>query len=171
MDRDAASLWKGEKRMRVLVISDSHRRRPTLEAVEMVCQGPNAPDLVVHLGDHIGDARWLRERIKQPIIAVPGNCDWSDEPAERVENLGGVDVLMMHGHTRGVKMSLMSLACLAQEKGVRAALFGHTHAPYMAYEYGVLLLNPGALQDEKCALLEIEKGEIRGRLLNINKIC
>lgn len=157
--------------MRILVVSDSHRRRTTMEDVVTVCSGPNAPDMVIHLGDHIGDARYIQERIRQPVIAVPGNCDWSDEPAERIENLGGVDVLMMHGHTRGVKMSLISLACLAQEKGVKAALFGHTHAPYLAYEYGILLLNPGSLYEEKCALLEIEKGEIRGRLMNINKLC
>ena len=157
--------------MRVLVISDSHGRRTTMEDVVTVCSGPYAPDLVVHLGDHIGDARYIRQRIKQPVLAVPGNCDWSDEPAERVENLGGVDVLLLHGHTRGVKMSLISLACLAQEKGVKAALFGHTHAPFLGYEYGILLVNPGSLRDEKCAVLEIDKGEIRGRLYNINKLC
>ena len=157
--------------MRILVISDSHRRRSALEAVEMVCRSSNAPDLVIHLGDYIGDARYIRERISQPVIVVPGNCDWSDEPEERVENLGGAVVLLLHGHTRGVKLSLMSLACLAQEKGVKAALFGHTHAPFLGYEYGILLVNPGALKDEKCAVLEIEKGEIRGRLLNINKVC
>ena len=157
--------------MRILVISDSHGRKTTMEDVVTICQGANAPDMVIHLGDHIGDARYICERVKQPVLAVPGNCDWSDEQAERVENLGGVNVLLMHGHTRGVKSSLMSLACLAQEKGVRAALFGHTHAQYMAYEYGVLLVNPGALRDEKCAILEIEKGEIRGRLTDVNKLC
>jgi len=36
--------------MRVLVISDSHGRRTTMEDVVTVCSGPNAPDLVVHLG-------------------------------------------------------------------------------------------------------------------------
>lgn len=157
--------------MRILVISDSHNRRSTMEDVVTVCSGANAPDMVIHLGDHIGDARYIRQRVSQPVLAVPGNCDWSDEPAERVENLGGVNVLICHGHTRNVKMSLISLVCLAQEKGVKAALFGHTHAPYMAYENGVLLVNPGALWDERCAILEIDRGEIRGRLLKIDKLC
>lgn len=157
--------------MRILVISDSHGRRSTMEDVVTVCNGANAPDMVIHLGDHIGDARYIRERISQPVLAVPGNCDWSDEPAERVENLGGVNVLICHGHTRGVKMSLMSLACLAQEKGVKAVLFGHTHAPYIAYEYGILMVNPGALKDEKCAVVEIIRGEVLAQLMNINKLC
>ena len=157
--------------MRILVVSDSHGRRTTMEDVVSICQRPGAPDMVIHLGDHIGDARQIREKVRQPVLAVPGNCDWSDEEAERVENLGGVNVLICHGHTLRVKQTLLPLACRAQEKGVRAALFGHTHAPYMAYEYGILLLNPGALKDEKCAMLEIENGEIRAQLMNLDKLC
>ena len=157
--------------MRILVISDSHGRRSTLEDVVTICDQPGAPDMVIHLGDNISDARYLRQRVRQAVLAVPGNCDWSDEEAERVENLGGVNLLICHGHTLRVKQTLLPLACRAQEKGVRAALFGHTHAQYMAYEYGVLLLNPGALKDEKCAILTIEQGEIRGELTNVNKFC
>ncbi len=157
--------------MRVLVISDSHGRRSTLQDVITICERENAPDLVVHLGDNISDAKYLRQRIRQEILAVPGNCDWSDEAAERVVNIGGVEMLICHGHTLGVKQSFLPLSCRAQEKGVRAALFGHTHAPFMGYEYGVLLLNPGALQNERCAVMEISQGEIRGKLMDINKLC
>ena len=157
--------------MRILVISDSHGRRSTLEDVVTICERSGAPDMIVHLGDNISDARYLRQRVRQPVLAVPGNCDWSDETAERVENLGGVNLLICHGHTLNVKRTLLSLSCRAQEAGVRAALFGHTHTQYMAYEYGVLLLNPGALKDEKCAVLEIEQGEISAVLTDVNKLC
>ena len=157
--------------MKILIISDSHGRRSTLEDVVTICERPGAPDMVVHLGDNISDARYLRQRISQPVMAVPGNCDWSDEQAERVENLGGADILICHGHTLRVKQTLLPLACRAQEKGVRAALFGHTHTQFMGYEYGVLLLNPGALKDEKCAVIEIAKGEITGKLKDVNKLC
>ena len=157
--------------MKILVISDSHGRRTTLEDVVSICGRPGAPDMIVHLGDNISDARYLRQRVTQPVLAVPGNCDWSDEEAERVEKIGGIDMLICHGHTLHVKQTLLPLACRAQEKGVRAALFGHTHTQFMGYEYGVLLLNPGALKDEKCALMEVEKGEVRAELMNINKLC
>lgn len=157
--------------MRILVISDSHGRRTTLEDVITICEGANAPDTIIHLGDHISDTRYLQQRIKQRIIAVPGNCDWSNEPAELIENLGGAAVLICHGHTLNVKQTLFPIACRAQERGVKAALFGHTHAQYMAYEYGILLLNPGALKDEKCAILEIERGEIRPQLTKLDKLC
>lgn len=157
--------------MKYLVISDSHGRRTTLEDVVRVCSGSGAPDAVIHLGDNISDARYLRQRIRQPVVAVPGNCDWSDEEAEIVENLCGENVLICHGHTLHVKQTLLPLACRAQEKGVKAALFGHTHAPFLGYEYGILLLNPGALKDEKCAVMEIRDGEIHARLAMIDKLC
>ena len=157
--------------MKILVISDSHGRRSALESVAAFCRKPGSADLVIHLGDHISDTRYLRERISQRILAVPGNCDWSDEPAEKIENLGGVNVLICHGHTLRVKTTLFPLTCRAQEAGVQAALFGHTHAPFMGYEYGVLLLNPGALKDEKCALMTIEQGEIRADLRKVDELC
>lgn len=157
--------------MRVLVISDSHGRRTTLEDVVFACSRPGAPEAVIHLGDSISDARYLRQRVRQPVIAVPGNCDWSDEEAEIVENIGGQNILICHGHTLHVKQTLLPIACRAQEKGVGAALFGHTHAPFLGYEYGILLLNPGALKDEKCAVMEIQNGEITARLMTIDKLC
>ena len=51
--------------MKILVISDSHGRRSTLEDVAVICDGANAPDMVVHLGDNIADARYLRQRISK----------------------------------------------------------------------------------------------------------
>ena len=158
--------------MKVLVISDSHRRRSTMEAVCELCARPGAPDMIVHLGDYISDARYVRQRVKQRVIAVPGNCDWGDEgPEEIIERLGGADVLICHGHTLRVKQSLLSLVCRAREAEVRAALFGHTHAPLMEFEEGILLLNPGALQDGRYALLDITGGEIRAGLKTLDGMC
>lgn len=157
--------------MKVLVLADSHGRRATLEQVVRACGNGQKIEAVVHLGDHISDARYLRERVRQPVYAVPGNCDWSDEAAEVVVHLGGVRVLLCHGHTLHVKQTLLPLSCRAREAEVRLALFGHTHAPCKEYEDGILLLNPGALKDEKCAVVEIENGEISARLMNIDDLC
>lgn len=127
--------------------------------------------MIIHLGDHISDAAYLRRQIKQPVLSVPGNCDWSDEPPERLENLCGTSVLFCHGHTLHVKQTLLPLVCRAQEKNVRAALFGHTHTPVIFYEQGVLFLNPGALKDEKCAIMEIMQGDVRAHLYSVDKLC
>lgn len=158
--------------MRILVLSDSHGYRHTLDKVVSFCHSGEALDAIIHLGDYISDAQYLSERVNQRMIFVPGNCDWGDgEKEEIVECLGGVECLLCHGHTLRVKHTLLPLACRAREAGVRAALFGHTHIQRMEYEEGVLLLNPGALADEKCAVMEIEKGEIRAKLTSLNELC
>lgn len=157
--------------MRILVLSDSHGRKSALSAVAEACGREGAPDAVIHLGDCIGDARYLRQMIGQPVICVPGNCDYSEEVPERVECIEGARLLICHGHTQRVKHSLLPLTCRAEELEVQAALFGHTHAPMMTYEHGVLLLNPGALMDERCAMMEIEGGEIRAKLMRLDMLC
>lgn len=87
--------------MRILVLSDSHGCvEPMEQCVERV-----QPQVILHLGDCVRDAQRLEERYPQiPLLGVPGNCDYGglDQP-ERLTELGGVRILMMHGHTRRVK--------------------------------------------------------------------
>ena len=80
-------------------------------------------------------------------------------------------MLLTHGHNYHVRMHLLSLVYRAREAEVQVALFGHTHAQYMSYEQGVLLLNPGALQNEKCAILTIKDGGVQGTLTNLSRLC
>ena len=103
--------------MQVLVVSDSHGNVDNMvRAVEWV-----QPDYVLHLGDCQRDLEALRREF--PGLAmegVPGNCDWgSYDQKERLIELGGVRILMMHGHTRNVKSSPM--AAMYAAKGVRRA--------------------------------------------------
>ena len=87
--------------MNVLVVSDSHGKVDKLiQAVEQV-----HPGYVLHLGDCQRDLEKLRQAFPMlPMEGVPGNCDYGscDQP-ERLIELGGVRILMLHGHTRGVK--------------------------------------------------------------------
>ena len=71
-----------------------------------------------------GGLRAGRQRLEErypdiPLLGVPGNCDYGglDQP-ERLTELGGVRILMMHGHTRGVKSSAMN-ACYARASAGR----------------------------------------------------
>ncbi len=158
--------------MRILVISDSHGRRSSLVEVVRIMNQPGAPDRIIHLGDMRSDATYLREHLSQPILSVPGNCDWATpEEEERVECIEGVRLFLCHGHTQHVKRTLLPLTCRARELEVQAALFGHTHSPFKEFDQGVLLLNPGALQDDKCALLTLENGEFNAQLLTLDALC
>ena len=73
-------------------------------------------------------------------------------------SFGGVQMLAVHGDKYGVKLDYGPLSYYAEEAGAAIALFGHTHQPFAGYVGGVMLLNPGALNAGKYAILEIEKG-------------
>ena len=145
--------------MTVLVLSDSHGNVGNMiRAVEQV-----QPDRVLHLGDCQRDLTALeREFPALPMEGVPGNCDWGscDQP-ERLLELGGVRIFMLHGHTRNVKSSPMAALYAAKEYGAQVLLFGHTHVPLVDNDGTLLTLNPGAAGDPlrpTCGVLTIENG-------------
>ena len=152
--------------MRVLVVSDSHGNVDNMvRAVEWV-----QPDYVLHLGDCQRDLEALRREF--PGLAmegVPGNCDWgSYDQKERLIELGGVRILMLHGHTRNVKSSPMAAMYAAKERGAQVLLFGHTHVPLVDNDGSLLTLNPGAAGDRlhpTCGILTIDNGHADVRTL------
>jgi hypothetical protein len=109
------------------------------------------PDMALHLGDGWRDAEELCRRCPGlRVEKVPGNCDARvRESALRVLDVGGKRVMLCHGHTLGVKADLNRLLYAALEQGADAALFGHTHRPYVDIVRGVVLLNPGSIGDAR----------------------
>ena len=128
--------------MKVLVFSDTHGSfGPMLRALREI-----RPDAVVHLGDGEKDAAKVKaEHPGVPFYQVSGNCDYgSSLPDETVVSLGGVRVLLCHGHRYAVDWGrLDSMVYAAQEKGCSLVLFGHTHSPENTELGGVKLVNPG----------------------------
>ena len=129
--------------MKILVLSDSHGRiSPMEQAVEQT-----APDLIFHLGDCWKDAESLHAQLPHiPLEQVPGNCDYRPlDPAEKLLCLSGKRILFCHGHTYGVKQSLISAGYAADEKALDLFLFGHTHKPFVDKRGNCLFLNPGSI--------------------------
>ena len=128
--------------MKLLVFSDSHGELSHMcEAIDR-----EHPDYVFHLGDHDRDAEDLgRLYPALPIVSVRGNCDYaSDTPLVKLVPLGGFRFFLCHGHTYGVKGSLLRVSYAALEQKADVLLFGHTHEPWLE-QYGDLLqLNPGS---------------------------
>ncbi len=151
--------------LRFLVFSDSHGRREPMQ--ELYHQYPN--DGVIHLGDYITDARWLLERTNgHPVYMVKGNCDFTAQgPEEQILELGGVKILMVHGHRQGVKSGYGVALAVAKRAGAQAVLFGHTHIPFMEEREGILMMNPGALSSPfgNYGIIEIEDQKVKGALL------
>ncbi len=136
--------------MKIMVFSDSHGNVDNMvRAVERERGG--APDLLIHLGDGWRDAEALHERFPQlPLEQVPGNCDLGRfEERERLLLLGDFRIMICHGHTLGVKSSLLRAQLTARERGADALLFGHTHVPYIDFHEGVWLVNPGSIGDPR----------------------
>lgn len=132
------------------------------------------PDYLIHLGDLVSDADALAKRFPQlPLISVSGNCDFLDRSREtRIVELGGVRLLLTHGHRYGVKQDLLRLRLAAREAEVRAALFGHTHRA-MAEEWdGLWLINPGTCGPTTCptcAVVEIDRFGFHCQIESMNE--
>ncbi|SER74888.1 metallophosphoesterase family protein [Lachnobacterium bovis] len=164
--------------MKILVLSDSHGDVASMcEAVRQ-----EMPDVIFHLGDLIRDAKELHNEFKEiPFFMVPGNCDgygYDDiELSEKVVELEGKRFLLLHGHTRGVKLGYMSLEYRARELEVDAALFGHTHVPYADYFGETLIFNPGSIgqphygQEPTYGILEIVDGELEYEHVEFSGVC
>ena len=94
--------------MKLLILSDTHRSLGfACEAIEK-----EAPDAVIHLGDHLGDAEDLSFAYQDPdFYYVPGNCDYAPTvPQMLTLEFDGVRIFATHGHLFGVKRELTALA-------------------------------------------------------------
>lgn len=162
IDGERDSLDSGKK-LKVLVVSDTHRRHDRyLEAVKK-----NQPlDLVIHCGDVEGGEYLIGEACGCAAEIVRGNNDYFCElPKEREVELAGYRAMIVHGHQYGVNMGHEGLVDEARSRGMDMVMYGHTHRPVVVKEQGILVINPGSLtyprQEGKhpsYVLLEVEEG-------------
>ena len=159
--------------MQLLVISDSHGKTKPIRI--LLDRYKNTVQAVVHLGDNAKDLLDLQPDYEDiSFIAVAGNCDYYNEaPKERILTFTKPvrkQILLLHGHTLNVKMTLNRLMYYAQEKGVDACLFGHTHASFVDRHGPVFYMNPGSIGEPRgqCkasyGLLSIGDDEITGEV-------
>ena len=149
--------------MKILVLSDSHGNVDNMaQAVEQ-----EQPQLIVHLGDCWRDGEHLHDRFPSiPMEQVPGNCDYrSFEQAERLLFIEDARILICHGHTLGVKQSLLRAGYKAEEERLDLLLFGHTHRPMVDKRGRTLFVNPGSIGDyfhPFYAVVTVEQGKVDG---------
>jgi putative phosphoesterase len=129
--------------MKIAVFSDTHGRASGMAAAV----AKTRPDAVIHCGDGSRDAQAIiREFPGLPVYQVAGNCDPDPAlPLTLTIELGGVRILIAHGHSYGVRYgNLDRLAYAAEEAGARIALYGHTHKARADVVGTVTVLNPGS---------------------------
>ncbi len=136
-----------------LVFSDSHGA--TFNMKKVIDAQREKIDGVIFLGDNYKDAEELMSIYPSfDFHAVAGNCDISarflaPEYCERLVTLGGVKVLMLHGHRQSVKSTLYVLEDYAKNRGADVVLFGHTHERCEKYCLDgvkpLIMFNPGSV--------------------------
>lgn len=129
--------------MRVLIISDTHRRNENLfRLLEEIEQ----PDMLIHCGDVEGSEYTISECAGCPVEMVAGNNDFfSDLPREREFYIGDYRVWLTHGHTYYVSMENEMIKQEAAARGADIVMYGHTHRPLIDDHGDVIAVNPGSL--------------------------
>jgi len=79
---------------------------------------------------------------------------------------------MCHGHTYGVKQSLLAAGLAAEEKDLDLFLFGHTHKPLVDMRGKTLFLNPGSIGDYSrpaYGIVTLENGKLNARTVLLRR--
>ncbi|GAA0180671.1 metallophosphoesterase [Clostridium sediminicola] len=128
--------------MEIAVISDTHRYTYVFDKL---IRAISHADVLIHLGDNVQDLTEITRDFKGEVYNVRGNCDYNTRvPIDRFEEIGGINILLTHGHKYHVKDSMLNLKHHAMEIGADLVLFGHTHVSEILFEEGIWFVNPGS---------------------------
>jgi putative phosphoesterase len=142
--------------MLIGVLSDTHSllRPEVLDALKGV-------EHILHAGD-VGEISILEAlRSVAPTTAIRGNVDKRGAVAE----LPATEALELAGHAIYLVHALGDLDIEPAEAGFSVVIYGHSHQPSIAFENGVLLLNPGSCGPRRfklpitLAYLHLEPGQ------------
>ena len=165
------------KSIKLLVISDSHGRADRVR--ELAARSQDA-EAILFLGDGVRDLELIDPVPSRAVCAVRGNCDMfslfsrenNEFSEERFLTFENYHILMMHGHTKGVKGGLENALSYAYSRGADILLFGHTHIPLEKYfpvgsvvggitlERPMYAFNPGSLGESSFGYIEIRGKDI-----------
>jgi len=126
------------------------------------------PDCLLFAGDFYRDGEYLAHHLNIPAYIVSGNCDLEHrDQQEETVSLGGLRILLVHGHQYGVKQDLNRIYYRACELEVDIVVFAHTHQPWCEKHGHVWLVNPGSPSRPRVpgpgsfAIIAVQTGEIK----------
>lgn len=133
--------------MKVLIVSDTHGRR---EEIREIIQREKPVDLLIHLGDILGDEEYIQSLAECPMELVKGNSDRNMEiPRDKEIVLDNHKFFLTHGHCYGVNTTLDRIYMEGLRRGADVVMFGHTHVPFLLEERMLTILNPGSTSDPR----------------------
>lgn len=129
--------------MKILIVSDTHRREDSYKEVLAREQGL---DRVIHLGDAEQSEDYMQRITGLPLDIVSGNNDFFYHYSKEKEiDIGKYKILLTHGHNYYVSSDIRVLCRKARAQGMDIVMYGHTHYPRLEECEGVMAVNPGSL--------------------------
>lgn len=129
--------------MKVLIVSDTHKKHENLKAVLTQL---GKLDLMIHLGDAEGYEDYIERIAECPLEIIAGNNDFfSLLDKEKEIQIGKYKVLITHGHYYYVSAGVDMIKKEAAGRGMDIVMFGHTHRPILDYSRGIVSINPGSI--------------------------
>lgn len=158
--------------MRIGVVSDTHGY---IERAIKSLKSITGLDLIIHLGDHVSDAKNIEEEMNLEVIYVRGNCDLLDVDVdeEKVLEMEGKKIFITHGHIYDVKNGITKLFFKGKEINADIILFGHSHMSTKLIHENMLIFNPGSPNDPRSGskasigLVELFDGDIKSKIIEI----
>lgn len=165
-----------EKKLRILVISDTHFPTAAKELPEAVKKELKRASLCIHAGDftNIETAEEISKYTK--LLAVSGNmdCEKIQEkyPPKKTVTLGGIKIGVIHRvNSEDIEEELRKN--LGDSPDIY--IFGHTHSIYNKKENGKIYFNPGTPTDKlltdfnSFGLIEIKNGKISPKIVKLKE--
>jgi putative phosphoesterase len=153
-----------------VVLADTHIPRRARTLPEGMIPRLKRADLILHAGDLIEASLLKGLALYAPVRAVKGNVDPPEVnlPGTLEFDFGGARIAMIHdsGRKEGRRRRLAR-----RFPDARVIVFGHSHAPFLEDEDGLLLLNPGSPTDRRrqprhtFALLRAEEGDVQAEIV------
>lgn len=129
--------------MKILIVSDTHRKEDNFERVLDIEKNI---DMLIHLGDVEGSEDYIRSIVTCPCYMVAGNNDYFSMLNRELKiKIGDYNVLLTHGHNYYVSLGYETIMSEGIAQRMDIVMFGHTHKPLVDIEDEITLINPGSL--------------------------
>lgn len=129
--------------MRILIISDTHRRD---DIFFRVMEKERPVNMLIHAGDVEGSEDFYEAMGECEFHCVAGNNDFfSMLPMEEEFYIGTNKVFLTHGHQYRISVNEDLILDEAKSRGANILIYGHTHRPVADWRGGILVMNPGSL--------------------------
>lgn len=128
--------------MKILITSDTHG---CYEKISDLILDQGDFNLMIHAGDGVEDCKNINYETGVDYYVVKGNNDFfSNEPYNKIIELGSHRIFLTHGHKENVDFSLGGLIEKAISVSCDIVIFGHIHRYVNINRSGKLILNPGS---------------------------